>query len=603
MKIIRLASAALLYVGLSIAATSSQSSDPCGGQDPCAVLANKDIIYGLTQSINGNQYNVFKGIEYASKPDRWSYSEIVTSYTGEKSQAKEFKDVCPQLSSDGKYLGKEDCLYLNIWTPYMKDYPDNNLPVMVFIHGGAFVVGASSSKYPSNPNDPANRDTLLYDGATFATEQNVILVTINYRLGALGFLNLDKGEITSDTSKSNYGVRDQLVALQWVQDNIASFGGDKNNVTLFGESAGAMSTGLHLLSIPESQDKFQAAIMQSNPIGFKYRNAKEGEDQAGIFLDCLNKVMDGEKCNLLNHKALDTNEVKLLETPTLDQILEAQRRYANYIGKFAVISAGLPGALPFTPIIDGTFVTQQPTNQLQAGSPKPLIFGFNKDEGVYFSSAIDKTQAFMGYKALVTRLFDSSSEILSTDRYRQDISAANGLQTGTLTALSNLINDFAFSCKNMAADQKNVTEQSRIWAYYFTQTDAILDLPPSDKDPNKVCFPDNQWDNSCHAAELPFVFNSLPASSDEQLKKLANTMNESWANFAKNHDPTSKDRKWLVWEKADANNAQLNILPSTSDTSDDKLFGTRNCQNWISDWTVKITGYDEAQEVLTETLK
>src|SRR5215469_1564910 len=232
--------------GLSSARVSAQA---CVG----AVDAPAGAICGLAidapPTTNRDLYN-YRGIPYALPPvgdlrwappqpfPRWSVLLAATS----------FGAVCPQ---DGVANDSEDCLFLNIWTPRAAVDRGRQLPVMVFIHGGYFVFGAGSLP--------------IYDGAYLSASGNVVVVTLNYRLGSLGFLAVPELGLTG-----NYGILDQRQALHWVAENIAAFGGDPGKVTIFGESAGAMSVGLHLFSIPADRSLFRAAIMESNPLALPY---------------------------------------------------------------------------------------------------------------------------------------------------------------------------------------------------------------------------------------------------------------------------------------------------------------------------------------------
>src|SRR6185312_11253084 len=162
-----------------------------------------------------------------------------------------FGPIAPQVKSAAEALiggtpgeQSEDCLYLNVWT----QSPQGKRPVMVWIHGGAFVTGAGSLG--------------TYNGRLLAARGDVVVVTINYRLGALGFLNLHDASSGKLPGSGSEGLSDQVMALRWVQDNIAAFGGDPDNVTVFGESAGAMSIGA-LLAMPSARGLFHRAILQS----------------------------------------------------------------------------------------------------------------------------------------------------------------------------------------------------------------------------------------------------------------------------------------------------------------------------------------------------
>ena len=195
----------------------------------------------------------FAGIRYAEPPVgplRFTPPRPVGAWDG-VATAEDFGTIAPQNASmmDALFGGQseawdEDCLFLNVWTPDID--PDEPLPVMVWIHGGGFEMGSGSSP--------------LYDGTSFARD-GVVLVTLNYRMGAFGFLELS-GLDPDRAGSGNLGLLDQVTALEWVRDHIAAFGGDPGSVTVFGESAGAMSLSL-LLAAPRASGLFHRAIAQS----------------------------------------------------------------------------------------------------------------------------------------------------------------------------------------------------------------------------------------------------------------------------------------------------------------------------------------------------
>src|SRR6478609_2871606 len=196
----------------------------------------------------------FKGLAYAAPPVgvlRWRPPQALPE-SSEMSTAYDYGAPCLQPSLPA---AREDCLTLNVFRPFGVDGP---LPVMVFVHGGGFVTGT--------PNDP------LFDGARLA-QAGLIVVTVNYRLGALGWL---AHPALSEGGSGNYGLMDQIAALHWVHDNIAAFGGDPTNVTLFGSGAGATSIALLMLS-EQSRDLFQKAILQSIPARARLRSSQEAE--------------------------------------------------------------------------------------------------------------------------------------------------------------------------------------------------------------------------------------------------------------------------------------------------------------------------------------
>src|SRR3954469_2363541 len=216
-----------------------------------------DAPCGRVAGVRISDVFVFKGIPYA-KPRvgecRWRWPEPLPPWAGVR-DAAHFGPICPQAPTQieallGGSLGEqsEDCLHLNVWTP---GCDDARRPVMVWIHGGAFVIGAGSQG--------------LYNGRHLA-EHDRVIVTINYRLGVFGFLNLSDATGTPGSGSGAEGIADQVMALRWVQQNIAVFGGDPDNVTIFGESAGAHAVAT-LLAVPDAKGCFARAISESPAAG------------------------------------------------------------------------------------------------------------------------------------------------------------------------------------------------------------------------------------------------------------------------------------------------------------------------------------------------
>jgi para-nitrobenzyl esterase len=237
------------------AAASDPSTRPACTTPPVSTPAGRFCGLAVTVMDEGGSSaaDAYEGIRYGYAK-RWMAATLVPAAGLVKATA--FGPICPQPAGDGTNQS-EDCLYLNLWTPTRSG--GKHLPVMVFIHGGSFVTGAGSLP--------------VYDGARLAVRGAVIVVTLNYRLGALGFLAGGSG---ADRLAGNYGFADQQAALKWVRRNIKSFGGDPARITLFGESAGAMSVGAHLVS-PASQSLFRNALMESNPYGIPFKTPTQAD--------------------------------------------------------------------------------------------------------------------------------------------------------------------------------------------------------------------------------------------------------------------------------------------------------------------------------------
>lgn len=462
----------------------------CGGPTAAAKAGN---LCGTTEKVaagaDSATINVFRGIRYATAK-RWQPPEGYT-WTGVDT-ATTAGPICPQPAEAGGPQQSEDCLFLNVWAPPSAT-PADTLPVMVFIHGGAFVTGAGSSP--------------LYDGAYLAAVGNVVVVTLNYRLGPLGFLYLGKSYGQGTTG--NYGLLDQQQALTWVQTNISAFGGDPKKVTVFGESAGAMSVGLHLFSIPTSKTLFRAAIMESNPMGVVYRDTTRAKKDAAVYVDSLCSIAGaGRNCS---------KTLGWLQSVPLQQVMSAALVFDTTHAINRILAGNLSEALPWTPTMDGSFVRQQPyLGYASEMPPKPLIFGMNHDEGVIFAAMAqhkDSTKLDVAtYTGLVEAMFPGNGGAiikygsLSTGYpYQALLHPRKPPLQPTESALAQLIVDYAFASGNLAAANRAYQRDSTqvpVYGYLFQQR-PFFNLYAG----LTACAPPNPY--VCHAYELPYVFNSL----------------------------------------------------------------------------------------------
>jgi para-nitrobenzyl esterase len=312
-----------------------------------------DTAYGPVRGGDNGTVKAWKGIRYAAPPVgelRWRAPRPPARWT-EPADAAKFGPVCrqptdPRIPIDLGAPQGDDCLTLNVWTSADTAAGDGK-PVMVWVHGGAYVLGSSAQP--------------LYDGRVLATGGDVVVVTVNYRLGALGFLDLSPFSSPKATFETNLGLRDVLFALHWVRDNVAAFGGDPERVTLFGESAGA-GVVTTLLASPAAAGLFSAAIAQSSPATSIY-DASRSRVVAERFLDALG-VDDADG---------------LVDAPTA-AVLAASKRV------FDEVPVTTPGTLAFAPIVDGDVVPDYPVAAARAGRthPVPLIIGTNKHEAALF---------------------------------------------------------------------------------------------------------------------------------------------------------------------------------------------------------------------------
>lgn len=307
---------------------------------------------GPVRGVDDGKVKSWKGVRYAAAPTgemRWRAPESPQPWS-EPADASRVGPVCPQPTDPripidlGAPQG-DDCLTLNVWASSDTE-PGAGKPVMVWIHGGAYILGSSAQP--------------LYHGGVLAGSGEAVIVTVNYRMGALGFLDLSS---FGDGFGTNLGLRDVLFALQWVRDNIAGFGGDPDRVTIFGESAGGgiITT---LLATPAAAGLFHAAIAQSSPATSIYDRGR-ARRVAEHFLETL---------GMAHHETH-----RLPDVPT-HALLGAAKSV------FDTVPRRTPGTLAFAPIIDGDLVPAHPVKLAREGKtlPVPLIIGTNKHEAALF---------------------------------------------------------------------------------------------------------------------------------------------------------------------------------------------------------------------------
>jgi carboxylesterase type B len=473
-----------IVLGVAVMALGNpqaRAQDRCGTE---VVRTTSGLVCGVPEDAPGRGgIEVFRGIPYADSvagPRRWTAPRPAKAWR-ETRVASRFGAACPQSGIDGP--GEEDCLFLNVWRPAERKAGEQ-LAVMVFIHGGGFYGGASS--------DP------LYNGAWLAHE-GVILVSINYRVGAAGFLA--GGEVPG----GNYGLLDQQLALRWIGDNAAAFGGDPRRITLFGESAGAMSIGLHLAAMPASRSLFSAAIMESNLLGVPYRTRSEAHAQAALFT-----AMAGCK---------DVNCLRRMDIKALVGLSDGFRQSAGMLLPNHLASVNI-----WAPSIDGVHVRSAALPVPPGTAPKPIIIGSNASEGTLFMAPFAKGFSRPFYVGWLFTLFGS--------RFADVLAAYPGKNADELSTGAQVFTDYIFACA--ARSLAEHFPHARI--YEFRHRPSFNMIPIS------AC--DGQ---ACHTYELPFVFGNadlvdLPDGSKAAFTpaeaELSQGMRHYWTNFAKTSDPS-----------------------------------------------------------------
>jgi para-nitrobenzyl esterase len=437
-----------------------------------------------------SEVRAFKGIPYAAPPVgalRWTAPQPPANWTGVR-KADEFGPHCMQGNPFGDMIfrdkgNNEDCLYLNVWTPAAS--AKARLPVMVWIYGGGFVAGASS--------EPRQ------DGGRLA-KKGVVVVSFNYRLGVFGFLSHpDLTKESGHNASGNYGLLDQVAALEWVQKNIAAFGGDAHKVTIFGESAGSFSVSA-LMASPLAQGLFQRAIGESG--AFLAKSALTAKPLA-----------ETEEAGRKFAETLGAASIEALRAKPAEEVLMS----ALKVGTFA-----------FEPNIDGYFLPDSVASIYAKGKQShiPLLAGWNSDEGsddVAFAK--EKPTATSFTKLAHSDFGDKAEAFLKLYPATNDEEAKRSAQ--------DLAGDrfIAFSTWKWIEMQKK-TGKARVFRYEFDQAPP----PPADAKPDS---PEAQL-GAYHSAEIEFVFEALDSKKlpwRPEDRKLSDLMSSYWANFAKAGDP------------------------------------------------------------------
>ncbi|KAF3704882.1 cAMP-regulated D2 protein Precursor [Channa argus] len=492
------------------------SQDTNGTRGP-VVLTKGGRIKGTTV----DKAYVFYGIPYADPPvgpNRWKPPRPVTPWSGVY-DASFPRAACMQacrgpITEECPRIVSEDCLYLNIFVPLIVDFSSplrSPLPVMVWIHGGDFIAGSASKP--------------LYDGRFISNFTRTVVVNMEYRLGAFGFLVSGKDPRTPPAG--NYGILDQQSALLWVQQNIA--------VTIFGESAGAQSVSLHLM-MESSRPLFKQAVLQSLPFSIPLKTRHEALKLARDFAKHTN-------CSVI--------DIVCLLSLTPQAVLAAQMKTSSkMVNPFRFLEI----FETWGPYIDGELIKEQSVSAFQRGhwqKEKPVLLGTTSEEGVMFVFGFfNKPVSVLESTVYITAIFKQHSlQILH--QYLPLYRAAD-----LRDMLAQIITDYVFLCPSRRSARAGTALGSKVWMYVF----------------DHVVSDHRVWSGltfcyhrACHGAELPFLFDSASVANFTLLqpeKVLSSQMLCYWGSFAHTSDPSTRVQQTTFCQEQ-----VLPAWPRYSDTS------------------------------------
>lgn len=427
----------------------------------------------------------YLGIPYAKPPVgdlRFRAPQMIEPWAQPLEAVKYAKDPMQYNEALGPEHYSEDCLYLNIWVP---EHTGENLPVMVWIPGGAYATGGSGAVRPEGPS--------LYECATMARDTGCIIVSVSYRLNVFGFLNLSR---YSGRFEDNLGMKDLIVALKWVNQAIPSFDGDAGNVTIFGESAGAGAISA-LLLIEEAAPYFHKAIMQSNCFGSFYTPEEEHE-AASKYLEFV---------------GLDAGRAEeLLELP-YEMLMAGVNQLTAYVLKRWF------GRCAFCPVVDGQFIRDFPTLADLSKLGKPILVGSNRNEGNFLTLAYKLTSETSGSfaRALLERLPADQREFLLSDY------PLPGKQ-----ALADLLTDVMYTMPKLRFAE-HLSRHGPVYVYRYDYIAPVMGLMGL---------------KACHVAEMIPLFDlrakpygTFAIGAGSAMKRIGGRMRRYWGVFARTGAP------------------------------------------------------------------
>ncbi|XP_054740374.1 esterase B1-like [Anastrepha obliqua] len=465
---------------------------------------------------NGMPYYYFRGVPYAVPPLRelrFKSPVSLECFDRPLLDCTHFRDPCPQREAiTNKILGTEDCLHLNIYAP--AKCTAEPLPVMVWIHGGGFTADTGNKYLPLS---------LL--------EEGVIVVTLNYRLGAWGFLCLPEAGIWG-----NAGLKDQRLALQWVHENIENFNGDPNNVTLFGESAGAVCVQMHMLTSQASKF-FHKAIMQSGSANIEWSFQRKPKAKVRHLCELLGCKSKGPKAMLEFLQSPEKVTPEAVLRMSLSLLLPDERRRGPPFPLRPVLEdSSSPDAFISSPVLE--LMRQRDTLTI------PTMIGYNSGEGLTLlrHSMKQMKKVDEDLQRFVPRNISLSAEQpemkVLTQKVREFYFGGRKITLEHLQSLCNLVTDYHFLIDIHLATELQAIHQPRapLYAYRFDYTGG--------RDFYKRFFAFEHLNGACHADELHYLFqlqNDDLNTLEEYDAQITKRLSAMWANFARHGEPTPQN--------------------------------------------------------------
>jgi para-nitrobenzyl esterase len=505
---------------------------------------------GVVDGVRDRDIIRWRGIPFAAPPVgdlRLRAPQPVTPWSGVL-KADSFRNAAPQnpkyalVERGRKQPVSEDCLTINVVAPARAS--DTPRPVMVFIHGGAYILGSTA--------------TPLYYGHDLVRRGDVIFVSMNYRLGPLGYGDFTRYSTADRPFETNLGLRDQVAALQWVHDNIAEFGGDPANVTIFGESAGGNAVTT-LMATPAADGLFHRGIAESSApmLTLHQHYAQRFAEKMGELLTADTGV---------------TDVAEALTSASLAEIGRAGHRLARWVTKET------PGLLPFGPVVDGDYLPVAPVEAFADGSAHqvPMIIGTNKNEGTLFKRL---PQGMLSTEEVIAEMFANTEP----DAHERITGAYNGYPSPR--SMVQFGGDYIFWVGTVAVTQAH-SEHAPTYAYRYDYSPRVM-----------------KWLGlgATHASELLAVFGIYRGKAGRLLSQLGDRrdalrvtseVQDQWLAFAKTGEPLAS------WPPYTPKVRATRIFDKHSYVEVDPMRARREAWSGFGDYAAKIPGADTAEETL-----